>query len=73
MASFADLHDLTGKAAVVTGGSRGTGRAIARHVGRWADCDALVTETVDRFGRLDVLAAAPPEGADVPFGLTRKV
>jgi hypothetical protein len=27
--SFAELHDLTGKAAVVTGGSRGIGRAIA--------------------------------------------
>lgn len=28
---------------------------VACHVGRWADCDALVTATIERFGRLDVL------------------
>ena len=28
---------------------------VACHVGRWADCDALVATTLDRFGRLDVL------------------
>jgi NAD(P)-dependent dehydrogenase (short-subunit alcohol dehydrogenase family) len=88
------LHDLTGTVAVVTGGSRGIGRAIVQalaeagadvviasrkldaceavaaevraatgrravavacHVGVWADCDRLVAETLDRFGRLDVL------------------
>jgi NAD(P)-dependent dehydrogenase (short-subunit alcohol dehydrogenase family) len=92
--SFAALHDLTGKVAVVTGGSRGIGRAIAQalaeagadlviasrkldaceaaaaeiraatgrqavpiacHVGRWADCDRLVAESLARLGRLDVL------------------
>jgi NAD(P)-dependent dehydrogenase (short-subunit alcohol dehydrogenase family) len=30
VATFAELHDLTGKAAVVTGGSRGIGRAIVQ-------------------------------------------
>jgi NAD(P)-dependent dehydrogenase (short-subunit alcohol dehydrogenase family) len=90
----ASAFDLSGKVAVVTGGSRGLGRAmvqafarcgadvvvasrkldaceaaadevrrttgrealaVACHVGRWADCDALVERTYERFGRVDVL------------------
>ena len=92
--SLAQMHDLTGKVAVVTGGSRGIGRAIVQalaeagaavviasrkldacetaaaevrestgreaaavacHVGRWGDCEALIDSTLDRFGRVDVL------------------
>ena len=86
--------DLSGRVAVVTGGSRGLGRAMSFafaehgatviiasrkvdscratadeitaatgqeavglgcHVGDWAQCDRLVDEVYDRFGRVDVL------------------
>ncbi|MFV0309430.1 MAG: SDR family NAD(P)-dependent oxidoreductase [Desertimonas sp.] len=88
------LLDLTDKVAVITGGSRGIGRAIAfafaehgadvviasrkldncqtvadeirqrtgrrtlavaTHVGRWDECNALADRVLDTFGRCDVL------------------
>jgi NADP-dependent 3-hydroxy acid dehydrogenase YdfG len=87
---------LEGKAALVTGASRGIGRAVAQQlaaagvglglasrsgddlglggvvarrcdVRNPADLDAIVGETVDRFGRLDILVANAGVGAYGPF------
>ena len=87
---------LEGKAALVTGASRGIGRAVAQllaaagvglglasrsgddlgledvvarpcDVRSPADLEAIVGETVDRFGRLDILVANAGVGAYGPF------
>jgi 3-oxoacyl-[acyl-carrier protein] reductase len=87
---------LEGKAALVTGASRGIGRAVAQQlaaagvglglasrsgddlgldgvvarpcdVRNPADLEAIVSETVDRFGRLDLLVANAGVGAYGPF------
>jgi 3-oxoacyl-[acyl-carrier protein] reductase len=87
---------LEGKAALVTGASRGIGRAVAQalaaagvglglasrsgddlglddavarpcDVRNPADLETIVGETVDRFGRLDILVANAGVGAYGPF------
>src|SRR5829696_9767915 len=53
--SFAELHDLTGKVAVVTGGSRGIGRAITQALAG-AGADVVVASR-----KLDACEAAAAE------------
>ena len=50
--SFAALHDLTGKVAVVTGGSRGIGRAIVQTLAE-AGADVVIASR-----KLDACEAA---------------
>lgn len=55
MTSFAALHDLTGKVAVVTGGSRGIGRAIVQTLAE-AGADVVIASR-----KLDACEAAAAE------------
>ena len=49
------LDSCEAAAAEVTASTGRRATAIACHVGRWDDCDRLVTEVLERCGRLDVL------------------
>lgn len=55
MTSFAELHDLTGRVAVVTGGSRGIGRAIVQSLAE-AGADVVIASR-----KLDACEAAAAE------------
>ena len=55
MTSFADLHDLTGQVAVITGGSRGIGRAITQTLAE-AGADVVIASR-----KLDACEAAAAE------------
>ena len=56
MTSLVALHDLTGKVAVVTGGSRGIGRAIVQALAE-AGADVVIASR-----KLDACEAAAEEG-----------
>ncbi len=56
MTSFAALHDLTSKVAVVTGGSRGIGRAVVQTLAE-AGADVVIASR-----KLDACEAAAAEG-----------
>ena len=75
--SFAALHDMTGKVAVVTGGSRGIGRAIVQTLAEAGADVVIASRKLDVHSRTQLIVAlaeqAPPcsISGDRPGELTR--
>jgi NAD(P)-dependent dehydrogenase (short-subunit alcohol dehydrogenase family) len=61
------LFDRNGKSALITGSSRGTGRAVAvqASIGNKIDLERLVAGARAAFGRIDVLVCNAGEPEDI--------